>query len=129
MPVQPSLSAALSHRMDFLVARQGIVAGNVANAATPGYLAKDIQFKKMYDSAGTSSMGMAATNGKHIRPKGMDKAGKVETSNKHITLNGNSVKLDEEMLKLSEIQMNYQLATRLYNKHAQMQRIAIGRQQ
>ena len=121
--VQPSLSAALQHRMNFLVSRQGVISGNVANAATPGYLTQDLKFRPLMDKA---SMQIAKTNSDHLTSNDMSQFGKNVTSKFGTTLNGNSVKLDEEMLKLSEVQVHYQMVTQLYAKHAQMQRTALG---
>ena len=109
MPV--GLSQALNHRMDYLVSRQGVISGNIANAATPNYLAKDLSFVKLTKAAD------------------VDKAkGKIIESREGISLNGNSVKLDVEMLKLNETKMNYQFMTRLYAKYTAMQKMVLGRQ-
>ena len=40
----------------------------------------------------------------------------------HMRHDGNSVKLDEQMLKLNEISMNQNMVTKLYAKHAGMLR-------
>lgn len=113
MDTQPSLSNALTNRMDYLIARQGIVSGNIANAATPGYLAKDLTFAKA----------LTNTNGTNT-----NNSFKSTESTDGMSLNGNSVQLDTEMLKLNEIQLNYQMATKLYSKYASMHRNVLGRQ-
>ena len=43
--------------------------------------------------------------------------------------NGNAVVLEEQMIKVSELQANYQLAANLYQKNLGMLRTAIGRSQ
>ena len=49
---------ALSNRMNFLVARQSVIAGNIANANTPGYLAKDLKMDKPGSTGGSFAMAM-----------------------------------------------------------------------
>jgi flagellar basal-body rod protein FlgB len=56
----------LNHRMDYLIARQGVVASNIANADTPQYLAKDITFKPKTEG----HFAMLVTNARHITPAG-----------------------------------------------------------
>lgn len=123
-----SLSAALSHRMDYLVARQGVVAGNIANTDTPGYLAKDLEFKSILQAQG-EALRMATTNGAHMGSGGTAMQGKMAENSRFIQHNGNAVRLDNEMLKMQETQLEYRLATQLYAKQTNMQKIALGRGQ
>ena len=118
-----SLQMALKHRMNYLIERQGVVSGNIANATTPNYLAKDISFEKMVSN---NSMKMATTSGSHIQSKGRGTSHKMTESNEHVRHDGNSVKMDQEMLKLQDIQMNYRLATQLYKKQVSMQKMALS---
>lgn len=101
-----------------------MVSGNVANATTPGYISKDISFEKLVDSQG---MKMATTSGAHMRGKIIAGQHKMTEDTTHIKHDGNSVKMDEEMLKLQDIQMNYRLATELYKKQVSFQKLALGR--
>lgn len=121
-----SVSDALTQRMNFLVQRQGVVAGNIANANTPGYLAKDLT-----DSGGkapASSFGMAMTNAQHMKSGSNSAAvaGTVTEDARFIQHNGNSVRLDAEMLKMTEVQLNYRMMTQLYAKQVAMQKMALG---
>jgi flagellar basal-body rod protein FlgB len=45
------LSDTLERYMDLLSARQKVVASNIANADTPGYKTKDIDFQSEFRSA------------------------------------------------------------------------------
>ncbi len=124
-----SLKDALSHRMNYLIARQGVVAGNIANADTPGYLAKDLEFKTLLE-AQNGSLNMKVTNSAHMGSQNdPSMVGKLNESTRFIQHNGNSVRLDNEMLKMQEAQLGYRLATQLYAKQAAMQKIAMGRAQ
>lgn len=119
------LSAALSHRMNYLVDRQGVISGNIANADTPDYLAKDVTFEKLVQKQ-SSSIAMATTNDKHMQGKIMRPNGKMVENKEDIRLDGNSVVYDKEMLKLSEIQLNHRLVNQIYAKQNQMQKLALG---
>lgn len=118
-----SISNALTQRMNFLSARQAVVAGNIANANTPGYLARDLE----KDTQG-SSFAMAVTNAGHISAAGAGGNGKVVEDARFIQHNGNSVRLDQEMLKLNDTQLNYRMMTELYAKQVSLQKTALGRQ-
>lgn len=131
MPTQANytstgLSAALQHRNNFLVARQSLVAGNLANVNTPDYLAKDLSFKNLVQKRRLS---LNVTNDRHIEKKGRPtEYGDMEINKSDVRHDGNSVVYDKEMLKLNDIQLNHRLVTQLYTKHAKMQRLAMGRQ-
>ena len=119
-----NVSQALQNRMDYLVQRQGITASNIANATTPGYLTRDIKFAPVKSGG---NMKIARTNAQHLAMGERSNNFKVVTSNKHVRHDGNSVKLDEEMLKLQDIQMNYRMMTRIKSKLGAIQKMAISR--
>jgi flagellar basal-body rod protein FlgB len=123
MPVQPNLSAALKHRMNYFVMRQGLISSNIANASTPNYVAKDVTFKSLVDR---SRPGLKMTNQKHLKGGALSGNHKLIQEREQVDLNGNSVQIDQEMLKLSEIQLGYGLVTQLYSKHKQMQQVVTG---
>lgn len=121
-----NLSDALTSRMNFLTQRQGVVAGNIANANTPGYLSKDLvsDGKK----ANNSGFAMAVTSAQHMAgdPSKAKVQGIMTEDARFIQHNGNSVRLDEEMLKMTDIQLNYRMMTEIYTKQVGMQKMALG---
>lgn len=119
------LSATLSHRIDYLVQRQGVVSGNIANATTPGYVSKDISFEKL---VAKESGNLSTTNSKHFSIGAQSVSGghKMTEDRTHIRHDGNSVKADVEMLKLQDIQINHRLASQLYKKHRGMQMMVLN---
>ena len=120
-----NVSDALTQRMNFLTQRQGVVASNVANANTPGYISKDLVSGGSKPS--DSSFRLAMTRAEHIR--GMANAvnaGTTTEDTRFMQHNGNSVRLDEEMLKMTDIQLNYRMMTELYSKQVGMQKMALG---
>lgn len=118
-----SLSTALQAKMDYLIARQNVVSGNIANASTPGFISKDVVYKG--GKAG-GTLAMRGTNSKHIQATGASIGGFSVVEDKTFIRNdGNSVRIDEEMLKMAKIQQEYTMATRLFTKHMSMQKLAV----
>jgi flagellar basal-body rod protein FlgB len=122
----PSLSQALTSRMNYLTARQSVIAGNIANADTPGYAARDLLASKT--GATSSAFGMLLTQAGHVGGKTFVKpAGTVVQDTRFLQQNGNSVRLDQELLKQQQTSLDYRLMTQLYSKNAQFQQLALGR--
>lgn len=127
--------AALKSKMQFHQARQSMLAENIANAATPGYMAKEMRPPEQAGlklAAGNATSGFAAlvTNPKHIGAAIAPSAGfsgaRASTSFE-VTPDGNSVVLEEQMMKIASNQMDYQAATSLYSSNLGLLRTAIGR--
>lgn len=124
-----SVSGALSARMNYLIARQGLIAGNIANADTPEYLPKDL-VAPAGGTAAKSTFGMMVSNAMHMNGGSGAKLkalGTVVEDQRFVQHNGNGVRIDQEMLKMNEVQLNYRLMTELYGKQMNLQRIAVGR--
>jgi flagellar basal-body rod protein FlgB len=92
----------------WLSLRQATISSNVANANTPGYKAQDIEpFGKLFDAKVVS---LAVTSPKHLaieaslRPQGMRKEDSWE-----VVHSGNSVSLEQEMLKAGDVNKDYSL--------------------
>lgn len=126
----PFLSA-LRSRMGWLGDRQKLVAENVANASTPGFKPRDLtpqDFASLVagDSRG-GGLGLTLTNAMHIVPSGMTASGaqSVISPDSETTMDGNSVVLEEEMLKLSEGRMQFEAAVGFYEKAQSMMRLAV----
>ncbi|NBV54142.1 MAG: flagellar basal body rod protein FlgB [Proteobacteria bacterium] len=123
-----SVSDALSARMNYLIARQGMIASNIANADTPEYLPKDLVARA--GGSARSNFGMAVSNAMHMAGGSgakLKSLGSVVEDQRFVQHNGNGVRIDQEMLKMNETQLNYRLMTELYSKQVNLQRIAMGR--
>ena len=130
------LFAMLRERMSWLNQRQGVLSQNVANADTPGYGARDLKapdFETLLRNTvkGTEiSSGLRTTNSKHIALQASAESGgftDFAAPDVEASLNGNSVSLEGEMMKMADTQASYQAATNLYSKAVDMMRTAIGR--
>ena len=100
-----------SHRAEWLTARQAVVAENVANANTPTYRAKDVTpFSEVLE---TTALQMSGTSANHLVASAGRDFGVDETKQKpwDVTHSGNSVSLEQEMLKAGEISRDFTLST------------------
>lgn len=129
------LLAMLKQRMSWLSARQNVLAQNVANADTPGYTARDLKpvnFQDILQSATTPSQfqgGMIVTDPRHISLKQQGASDYNDFASPDVAANpsGNSVSLEQEMIRVSDTQAEYQAASNLYAKAIDMMKTAIGR--
>ena len=127
----PFLSA-LRDRMSWLNARQSLLSQNVANADTPGYAARDLKpmdFQAELDAQSAPCFsGIATTDPRHIAVpvSGPAQSPDGQVTQMETTPAGNSVSLEEEMIKVADTQSQYQAASNLYAKAVGMMRTAIG---
>lgn len=108
-PIQ--LFELASRQAEWLQVRQSVVSGNIANANTPAYKAKDVSpFNEVLDN---TRMPMAVTNPMHfgddptdtyIVKSGVDKGASSQ-------LSGNSVDLADELMKEGMVKKDYDLNT------------------
>ena len=123
------LFSLLTDRMSWLSSRQAVLAQNVANSDTPNYVARDIKpmdFDAMVSNQ--KSRGMTVTNVRHIdihAQRGTPYE-EVDAAGEGGTPRGNVVSVEQEMIKLSDTQIQYQTATNLYQKAVNMFRTALG---
>jgi len=116
---QPYLSILALQNAQWLHARQSLVAGNVANANTPGFHAMDMKpFASFLDRAGA----VAATSPAHFSLASVSaaKSESFESDASDATLSGNSVNLEHEMVKLGDIGRALNLNTNIQRVFHQM---------
>lgn len=118
-----------SKRMQWLGAGQQVVAENIANANTPGFKARDVSpFENLVEGSRTGAV--KTTHASHIAGSGGSGDVRVMTDEAawETSIDGNSVTLEQQTLKASEISGSYQLATLLYGKGHQLLSLAVGGQ-
>jgi flagellar basal-body rod protein FlgB len=107
------LFGLVNQQRSWLSARQSLVAQNIANANTPGYEARDLApFNKVLDN---SALQMSADDPMHI---GLPLNESLKTAQKksdswEITHSGNSVSLEQEMIKAGDIRGAFTLDTNI----------------
>ena len=129
------LFEALSAKMNYLDERQKVLAQNIANSDTPGYTPKDltpVDFGRVLTEAtgDTKTIRPTTTNKGHLPAYNEIEDGDSRHQRKayEVAPAGNSVVLEEQLLKTNKTQMDYNLMTTLYQKHVSMMRTALGRQ-
>ena len=91
-------SVAMKSALDALALRQRVIADNVANVQTPGFLAGRVSFEDALARAVDRGTGAAQAS--------------VERSLEPTRPNGNNVNLDTETLSNVDTNLRYQVATR-----------------
>ncbi|RZJ85041.1 MAG: flagellar basal body rod protein FlgB [Brevundimonas sp.] len=121
------LLSQIKGRLGWLDERQRVIAQNVANADTPGYVARDINQPTDFAAAMRSGGGlqMTRTSAAHIAPSTPQAHfNPVDMPDSETTLDGNSVVVEEQMLKMAESRMAYDAAIGFYQKSLSMIRMA-----
>ena len=100
-----------ARQAEWLSSRQAIVAENVANVDTPGFKSRDI--KSFSDVLETTRLEMAGTDRLHLAGGSGAPAEFEEHRGDRwdVTHSGNTVSLEQEMLKAGEVARDYQLNT------------------
>lgn len=109
--------------MELLSARQKLVASNIANAATPGYKTKDIDFQFEFQAALSGSpqnAGFVANVGSKALGVNVIEPGGLKSHN-----DGNNVSLDREARMLSEIALRFSVASQLWRGQMRQVRAAL----
>lgn len=105
------------------MARQRLVAQNVANADTPGYQARDLA---SFTSADGFDLAMRATDPRHLSgdPTGQQH---VITETNGRSPNGNTVSLEDEMMRAADISHEHELSLTVYKSALGLLRAGLGR--
>ncbi|WP_309999781.1 flagellar basal body rod protein FlgB [Caulobacter segnis] len=134
------LFGMLKSRLGYLSERQKLVAQNVANADTAGYRPSDLkafsfQASLMNQTSGavyrggvaapTNGVRMIATSASHLAPSNAPSAWRSTAgTDSEVTLDGNAVSLEDQMIKMTDARMNYDAAISFYQKSMTMLRMA-----
>lgn len=106
-------------------ARLSLVAQNVAHADTPGYRARDLPaFADVYDSAGTT---LRATHPGHMGGQSSAADARPMDAGGWADPNGNSVSLETEMIRATEVRQAHDMALAVYRNTSGIIRAALGR--
>ncbi len=124
----PSIFTALQTKMKWAAKRQKIIAQNIANADTPGFVPKDLRpvnFNSVLKA--TSSASIAMTNPKHMNSKSADGGFSSFEMQAGSSMNNNGVDLEAESLKMAKTKDEHAMATSIYRKWTDMLKLGIGR--
>jgi flagellar basal-body rod protein FlgB len=129
----PMLSA-LRTKMQWHQERQRVLAENISNSDTPGFRPRDLVAPK-FDQIGNNAPGgpmgslamMRTSDGTNIAAIGSNDSAQARRVGYETRPAGNSVNLEDEMLKVSANQMDYAAATSLYTRSLGLLKTAIGK--
>jgi flagellar basal-body rod protein FlgB len=128
----PPILAGIRERMQNLSERQRVVATNIANSETPGYKARDVSEPDFAALVGGS--GMVAKPRVQLTER-MKSLGAIQPVGTGVILDkdisetkpdGNNVTLEDQLLKMGEIQADFTAMTSLYRKQMSMLKTAVS---
>lgn len=108
-----STGSVIYAALNGLSARQRVIANNVANVETPGFIAGRVSFE---DSLREAIAGGDAGGSSVAMRRSADP----------VNVNGNNVSLDNEVVSLTQTDLAYQLMIRALNNKFGLLRTAIG---
>jgi flagellar basal-body rod protein FlgB len=126
-----NLTASLdfqAHALTLRSERQRLIASNIANADTPGYVARDLDFKSALKGAadamnGSSASGLTATNRGHISTSGGAGGGGGSASlnyvvNSQNSIDQNTVDMDRERAAFADNTIKFEATLRFISGDA-----------
>ncbi len=129
-----SLLGILKTKMNWHQSRQSVLAHNVANADTPDFRPSDLKPMNTRDrvlAPQLAGVNAARTHRAHFAGGIISPAGNGFTSDGakgwETTPAGNSVVLEEQMIKVSANQFDFQVASSLYARSLGLLKTAVGR--
>ena len=123
----------LKGKMQWHQAQQRVLAENVANADTPRYKPrelKNLSFQETLKKRETNSVPTTLTHQSHIKSQVFTGRGPFNSKSGEdfeVRPAGNAVVLEEQMMKVSKNQFDFQMASTLYSKSLGLIKTAIGR--
>jgi len=128
-----TLFGMVKGRMAWLARRQEVLAQNVANADTPNYKPRDLkafEFKDYMKAQQGTTLKAVTTSPLHMSGSQRSTSAFRDEENRspyETAPDGNAVVLEEQMGKIGETQLQYQLTNELYRKHISMIKLALGK--
>ena len=123
------LFSMLQQKMSFLTDRQAVLARNIANSSTPGYVPQDLRANDFAIALSQSANagGLSVTSARHIQPRGASAMSyrSIAAPDSQSSPDGNAVVVEQQMMKVAETQMQYAEASGLYKKMTAMWRTAL----
>jgi flagellar basal-body rod protein FlgB len=127
-PSQTDIFRLAEQRLVWTGERQAVLAGNIANLATPGYQAKDLpDFQQTLNGAvrgiqpvrtAPNHLGGTIDPGMAIRPR-------QETT--ATTVDKNGVRLEEQVMKVADTETTHATVTAIFRKYLAMFNEALGK--
>jgi flagellar basal-body rod protein FlgB len=119
-----TLLSGLAQRLNFLAARTSVLSENIANADTPGFIARDLDASAFEHRVGAA---LRVSDPRHLGAGGRSGAPVAPhlAPDGEASLSGNQVSIETQMMKLSATRMDYGLASSIYKKSVDLMRLAV----
>ena len=127
MDTKLSLLRLASDLAAHATARQSVIAENIAHADTPGYRARDIPGFAEAMNEPTGFAPRATRPGHMAYPDQPRFEPREETALGAETPNGNSVSLEDQMVRAAELRSSHEMALGVYRKTMDVLRTGIGK--
>lgn len=117
----------LRDTLGFHNARQRTLADNIANANTPGFTPSDIsrsEFERVLAGQGGSGGGLRTSHERHYAGETPSRFRAERAPDSETTVNGNSVVIEEQMVRANDNRMRFETALSLYQKSLNLIRLA-----
>ena len=121
-PTDIGLFGLAERRLAWVDERQRLLAQNIANANTPGFVPRDVA----PFAAAMALSGLVQTSPLHLAGKGGGK-GSLAASGKARSLSGNTVSVEEQLGRVADTAGVHELVLNLHHKYQAMMRTALGR--
>lgn len=139
MPVStPPLLTGIGMAMKHLSERQRVIAQNIANSETPAFKAREVTAPNFANLLSQETGKPAVARPRITLTNGMAALGAKQPLSGNIVLDsdtaetkpdGNNVALEDQLLKMGQIQADFATMTSLYRKQMGLLKTAIGRNQ
>jgi flagellar basal-body rod protein FlgB len=132
MDISDKTIQALSASLKYRQMRQELIASNIANAETPGYKAKKIDFEDALSRAldTDEQQKLTTTESKHFNVGGGGfnnlQPEIYEDSQGIVSPDGNTVDRDSEMAEMAENKIMYDASVQLLNKKLALMKYVVG---
>jgi len=116
-----SVTNLLQKFLDVQSKRSQVIAGNIANADTPGYVAKELEFDEyLRNAARESELPLSKQNQQTVNQPRI-----VEQESSVIGLDGNTVDAGKEMADLAQTGTNFNFGAKMLQSRFRLLRSAI----
>lgn len=132
----PPLIAGIGREMKHLAERQRVIAQNIANSETPGFKAREVEAPDFGDLLAAQGAGgirvgrprVSITSGMAALGARPTDAGTILDHDVSETKpDGNNVTLEEQLLKMGQVQADFAAMTNLYRKQQALMKTALGK--
>lgn len=108
--------------------RSGVLASNLANADTPGYKARDLDFKTALNGVRATQLALSTDNSRHLQASDAKSPGGelLYRVPNHAALDGNTVEVEMEQAAFAENSVRYQATLQFLRGRFQQMRTALG---